>query len=111
MLKLVLEIGTSVLFSENEIASSTAREGCSFVIKILTSEISLSICFTNKKFRVWTFCVFQKNIAIELRFLKTLKERYLLLSGHRNVAFLPVFRVKMGFLKNLCENDAKVLTI
>ena len=99
------EIGTLMLKLVLE------TEECSSVNKVFTSEKSLSIFFTNKTFRVWTFFVFQKNIAIKHRFYRTLKERYFLLSGHRYVAFFNVSRVKMKFLKNICKNDAKVVTI
>ena len=61
----------------------------------------MSILFSNKTFRVRTVFVFQKSIAIKRRFLRTLKERYFLLSGHRNVAFLSVSKVKIKSLKKL----------
>ena len=36
--------------------------------------------------------VYQINIAIKRNFLKVLKERYFLLSGHRNVDFFARFQ-------------------
>ena len=56
------------------------------------SEKSLSIFLANKHSGFQHLFVFQKNIAIKRTFLRALKEGYFLPSGHRNVAFLPVFR-------------------
>ena len=116
LLKLVLEIGTLVLFSsafnecdllnnqENKIASSTARdlkEVPSFVIKISRTEKFLPRFFTNKKFRVWTiFLFFKKNIALKRKFLKTVN-----VTSYKVTLKMWLFclfsEAKMQFLRNL----------
>ena len=57
------------------------------------------------------FLFFKKNIAKKRKFFKNSNGALFLLSGHKNVFFLPVCRVKNEVSKNLCENDAKGLTI
>ena len=57
------------------------------------------------------FLFFNINIAKKRKFFKNSNGALFLLSGHKNVFFLPVCRVKNEVSKNLCENDAKDLTI
>ena len=58
------------------------------------------------------FLFFKKDIAKKKKkFFKNSNGALFLLSGHKNVPFLPVFRVKNEVSKNLCENDAKGITI
>ena len=54
---------------------------------------------------------FQYFLFFKKKFFKNSNGALFLLSGHKNVSFLPVFRVKNEVSKNLCENDAKGITI
>ena len=68
-----------------------------FILQIFRSEMSLPIFFSSKKLRVFNIFCFSKKHHY-FKSLKTSKDCYFLLSGHRNVAFFTCFqRLKCSF--------------